>query len=71
MKSVPNWISYPTNFSSLPGYFSGASNQFRSYLKLKKNADVWGPSVSGIVAPRRALVGCCGWRCSDVRHTGI
>jgi hypothetical protein len=29
------------------------------------------PPVSGIVAPRRAMVGCHGQRCLDVRRAGI
>jgi hypothetical protein len=53
MKSVPNWISYPTNFSSLPGYFSRASNQFQSYLKLKKTLTC-GALRSVALSPRAA-----------------
>jgi hypothetical protein len=45
--------------------------RFRSYLKLEKNTDVWGPLVSGIVAPRRALVGCRVQPYLDACRAGI
>jgi hypothetical protein len=52
-KSVPD-------FSSLPSYFSRASNRFQSYLKLKKTlmcGALWSVASSPCAAPWLAAVG--------------
>jgi hypothetical protein len=64
IKSVPNLIFYFHEFSWIFSQFLAICFElfsFESDFLIQKNADVWGPMVSGTVATRRALVGCCGW----------
>jgi hypothetical protein len=69
MKSVPNLIYYLYNF---PGIFLQYLAIYFELLPFgsvfnSKNADVWGPAVSGSVAPCHTLVGCRGQHCPDTR----
>jgi hypothetical protein len=68
IKSVPNLISY------LHKFFRNFSQFLAIYFELfssgviyfnSENADAWGPPISSSVAPRRALIGCCGRRCPN------
>jgi hypothetical protein len=68
MKNVPNLISYLQEFSGI--FYQLLANYFEPFsfgvFLIQKNANVWGPTVSGNVAPRRTLVDCHGRRCPDV-----